>query len=215
MLSGFDQEAKMSQFANLWRSFTCGYLEHLLNVEYPRTNLPMMIREQSGRCVQPDRRVAGPLHVHRRRLLEEAAGNDAGPVPQSAGVGRPGICRSPRFHSAASGWSGSNRAARAARLTRLPLGGVPGEIAYAGSSGGSQGGGSGGAGEWVVGRVGGPTIWNLWNQSWNCQLAPVTAPALATILQTDPQLPGFDAQDYKLPNLGGLTSDELQEISPH
>ena len=37
--------AKMSQFAGLWRSFTCGYLEHLLNVEYPHTNLPMVIYE--------------------------------------------------------------------------------------------------------------------------------------------------------------------------
>jgi hypothetical protein len=53
------------------------------------------------------------------------------------------------------------------------------------------------------------------NQSWTCQLAPVTQPALATILQTDPQLPGFDAQNYKLPQLGGLSGDDLQQISPH
>ena len=58
-------------------------------------------------------------------------------------------------------------------------------------------------------------MWSLWNQSWDCQLAPVTAPALVTILQTDPQLPGFDAQGYTLPNLGGLTSDDIQQISPH
>ena len=45
LLSGFDQFAKMSQFAGLWRSFTCGYLEHLLKVEYPHSNLPMVIYE--------------------------------------------------------------------------------------------------------------------------------------------------------------------------
>ena len=67
----------------------------------------------------------------------------------------------------------------------------------------------------MVGRVGGPTVWNLLNQSWNCQLAPVTQPALATILQTNPDLPGFSSGQYKLPNLGGLSSDDLQQISPH
>ena len=77
------------------------------------------------------------------------------------------------------------------------------------------GGGGGGGTTWVVGRVGGPTVWNLLNQSWNCQLAPVTQPALATILQTNPDLPGFSSGGYTLPNLGGLSSDDLQEISPH
>ena len=49
LLSGFDQLAKMSQFAGLWRSFTCGYLEHLLNVEYPKSNLPMVIYENPAK----------------------------------------------------------------------------------------------------------------------------------------------------------------------
>ena len=90
---------------------------------------------------------------------------------------------------------------------------MPGQIVYTGN-GGSSGGG-GGNGPWIVGRAGGPPLWNLWNQSWNCQLAPVTQPALAAILQTDPQLTGFDAGSYTLPNLGGLTSEDLQQISPH
>ena len=85
MLSGFDQVAKMSQFAGLWRSFTCGYLEHLLNEEYPHTNLPMVIYEDplaDGRF----QHVAGEtLHVHRRGLLEEAAGDGAGAVQESLG----------------------------------------------------------------------------------------------------------------------------------
>ena len=47
-LSGFDQQAKMCQFSNLWRSFTCGYLLHLLTVEYPKSNLPQVIRQVPG-----------------------------------------------------------------------------------------------------------------------------------------------------------------------
>ena len=97
---------------------------------------------------------------------------------------------------------------------------MPGEIAYApidqsaGSSGGSGGGGGydlGGAGAWEVRRK----YWDLLNQSWNCRLATVTQPALATILQSNPDLPGFSSGQYKLPNLGGLSSDDLQQISPH
>ena len=53
LMSGFDQLAKMSQFSNLWRSFTCGYLEHLLNVEYPNTNLPMVIYENPVQTANP------------------------------------------------------------------------------------------------------------------------------------------------------------------
>ena len=47
-LLGFDQQAKMCQFSNLWRSFTCGYLLHLLTVEYPKSNLPQVIRQVPG-----------------------------------------------------------------------------------------------------------------------------------------------------------------------
>ena len=44
----FDQQAKMSQFGALWRSFTCGQLHKLLDEEYPNTNLPMMIRTEGS-----------------------------------------------------------------------------------------------------------------------------------------------------------------------
>jgi hypothetical protein len=101
-----------------------------------------------------------------------------------------------------------------------PQGGVPGEVAYFGTDGATQGNtaqgsGSTGSGHWVVSRVGGPPDWNLLNQSWNCQLAPVVEPSLATILQSDPQLPDFDAQNFKLPNMDGLTNEDIQFISPH
>lgn len=40
----FDASAKMSQFSSLWRTFTCGQLDRLLDEEYPNSNLPMQIR---------------------------------------------------------------------------------------------------------------------------------------------------------------------------
>ena len=70
-------EAKMCQFSNLWRSFTCGYLLHLLTVEYPNSNLPQVIRQvpdQGGGEQQLSRPI---LQLHRRGLLEAGAADDA------------------------------------------------------------------------------------------------------------------------------------------
>lgn len=45
-LEAFDQMARMSQFSNLWRIFTCGQLKRLLEEEYPDTNMPFQIRDE-------------------------------------------------------------------------------------------------------------------------------------------------------------------------
>ena len=114
-----------------------------------------------------------------------------------------------------SAWNGSPEAARALRRPRC-WGACPAEMASVPVQQPLDGpGGGGGTTAWEVGRVGGPPDWDLLNQSWNCQLAPVTQPALATILQTNPDLPGFSSGQYKLPDLGGLSSEDLQQISPH
>ena len=34
----------MSNFFDLWRTFTCGQLEKLLTLEYPQSNLPHLLR---------------------------------------------------------------------------------------------------------------------------------------------------------------------------
>lgn len=49
----FADRAKMSVFYNLWRIATCAHLEELLTVEYPLTNLPMVMRRtDDGRVVE-------------------------------------------------------------------------------------------------------------------------------------------------------------------
>jgi hypothetical protein len=47
MMRPFDTEAKMSQFGSLWRSFTCGQLDKLLD-EHSTRNLPHMLRRFEG-----------------------------------------------------------------------------------------------------------------------------------------------------------------------
>jgi hypothetical protein len=231
LLSGFDQYAKMSQFAGLWRSFTCGYLEHLLNVEYPKTNLPMLIygnplatADSSATLQTLQRHYTYISVVYWKKLPEMLPGLFKNPLDADDQAFAEVHLFIPRKRLA---WV---RVPPPSQPAQTPLGGVPGQTAYAPptQSSGTSGGG-GGASHWVVGRVmaaeppndprlGGPGLvgdWNLLNQSWDCQLAPVTQPALATILQTNPDLPGFTSGEYKLPNLGGLSSEELQQISPH
>lgn len=58
MLPDLDRVAKMSQFSRLWRGFTCGYLNELLD-EYPDRNIPMQIRASSLRSVSPNDYIEG------------------------------------------------------------------------------------------------------------------------------------------------------------
>jgi hypothetical protein len=213
LLIAFDRYARMSQFANLWRSFTCGYLEHLLNEEYPHTNLPFLIRENPADTANPTATLQKHYTyisvVYWKKLPEALPGLFRNPLEPDAQAFAEVHLFIPRDRL---GWvrvgvSGSD-------TSPSPLGGVPGQIVFVPTDQ-PTGGGGGGTPHWVPGRIGGPMIWDLLNQSWNCQLAPVTQPALAAILQTDPGLPGFSSGQYKLPNLGGLSSEELQEISPH
>jgi hypothetical protein len=212
LLSGFDQYARMSQFAGLWRSFTCGYLEHLLKVEYPKSNLPMVIYENPANTPDPNSSLAGHYAfigvVYWKKMPEAAPGLFKSPLEADDQAFAEVHLFIPRQRLE---WVPKNAANP---NQRTPLGGVPGQTAYAptNSSGGS---GGGAASSWVVGRVGGPPNWNLLNQSWDCQLAPATAAALPTILGSNPELADFSSGQYKLPNLGGLSSDDLQQISPH
>lgn len=71
-------------------------------------------------------------------------------------------------------------------------------------------------GHWFVGRESSTTeAWNLLNQRWSAKLVPTTQPLLADILQTVPPLPEFAGRSIRLPNLGGVTSDEIGRISTH
>ena len=218
LLSAFDQVAKMSQFAGLWRSFTCGYLDKLLDEEYPHTNLPFVILEDLDQTAKSNTALSNAAlekHysyisvVYWKKLAEFGPKLFKNPLEADAQAFAEVHIFIPRkrLEWVPEGGSGNGP-------DQTPLGGVPGQIAYVPTS--NSGGGSGsGTTTWVVGRVGGPKIWNLLNQSWNCQLAPATQSALPTILQSNPELPGFTSAQYKLPNLGGLSSDDLQQISPH
>ena len=212
LLSGFDAVAKMCQFSGLWRSFTCGYLEELLDKEYPKTNLPMVIYESPAQTANSnatlDKHYTYISVVYWKKLPEAAPKLFQNPLDADDQAFAEVHLFIPRRRLAwvKPGGEGGNQS---------PLGGVPGELAYgAVTAPGNSNAGPGNT-HWFVGRVGGPAEWDLLNQSWNCQLAPATNSALPTVLQSSPDLPEFSSGDYKLPNLGGLSSEDLQQISPH
>lgn len=68
----FNHDAKMSTYFHLWRIATCGQLEQLLNIEYPVTNVPMVLRftEEGEPMEGLIRRAENPdenTHLNRRR----------------------------------------------------------------------------------------------------------------------------------------------------
>lgn len=206
----FDREGKMSQFGMLWRSFTCGYLEHLLEVEYPYTNLPHVIRRDGRRVTDRNRYLEDNFvfiaTVYWRKVPQMLPGLFRNPMDSDAVayaevhlfIPRPRLVW--QWHSPGGGdWD-------------VPIGGVPGDF-Y--DLPGGENPEPGGDGFWRVGRQGVPTHWDLLNQHWTCQLAPATQSTLVDVLQTPPMLPHFNDDGLVLPDLGSLTSEDVGRISPH
>jgi len=233
----FDYEGQMSQFGNLWRSFTCGYLEDLLEVEYPDRNLPMQLRDREGvpkRTCNCDRTDEAPPPGNNEYLEDNFVFVGVvywGKLPEMM----PGLYRNPSdsdqiAYAAASvfvpeprlvwRWHGPGGGG-----VRIPVGGVPGDfpdITYDDQAGPPPDG----EGTWsVIRQYRGQErhfrpewkarTWNLLNQRWTCQLVPATQASLAEILQTRPPVPYAGGEDIVLPNLGGLGSRDIQRISPH
>ncbi|NLE40097.1 MAG: hypothetical protein GX621_18935, partial [Pirellulaceae bacterium] len=208
----FDQESKMGQFNRLWRHFTCAQLNHLLNVEYPTTNLPHLIRTEWD----PQWAVDGTAHLDAEFTLVAVAYWDKMPELM------PAVFRDPI--------DGDNLAYAQVRFfvprnrwvwhwweptTQRWAGGIGGHrIQWPPPDDGStpepvprQ------PGEWRLYRSPGLSEeWNLLNQHWTVQLVPATTPMLATILQTPPPVSGASVT---LPNLGGMNTETITTISPH
>ena len=201
----FDREAKMSQFAGLWRSFTCGYLDSLLNTEYPERNLPVMIRRGS--------RLPRELHddytlvavVYRPKLPEMASTIFRNPLGSDSVA-----------YAAVRVFVPKRRLVwwRDYPWQRTELGGVPGDLVIIEPEDPPTGPPE--PGVWVVRRE--PGIWEAWdlfNQRWRAQLVPATVETLAWILQTPPPLPGWWEGRLQVPQLSGVDTPEILHISPH
>jgi len=181
--------AKMSQFKNLWRGFTCAKLNHLLNIEYPTTNLPHMIRRRRTDTTQQEflnqqyTFIAMTYRPQRRPTM-------------------PGMYRVPM--------QGDSIAYSQLRIY-IPrpryITGNPCATWYCPSW------------DWRGQMYCGtpcfdawPTDWSTFNQNWAAQLTPATHESVATLLQTPP---GNYIPNVQLPSLGNVNGQELRRISTH
>jgi len=227
-LTFFDQYAKMSRFNDLWRSYTCGHLRQLLEVEYPDRNLPFVIRDQEGMAANNylDRYFSVIAVAYWRPVPPLAPKVFVNPMEGTpiayaqARVFVPTARLVWQYVSTGGGGGGGPPS----------LGGVPGQGVTLPTTGATPPGGGGGpsVGYWVVGRQAERTDvrwkdgswlkntdWTLWNQRWSCQLVPATMDSLPEILRTTPALPAFAGGDIAPPSLGNISMREIEEISPH
>lgn len=218
----FDREAKMSQFSALWRSFTCGYLEQLLEEEYPSSNLPHLIQPPTGFAPRPPWWLGCDPPRPANEYLEENFTFLGLTYWRKLPESLPGLFRNPMDNDDVA-YAEVRMFIPRRRLhwyVWRPTGSRPDPMGSIGGQfpelpGGTSGTPGGGAARWRVGRQSVPIAWNLFNQHWTCQLVPATQDCLATVLQTPPLVPEFAEEDIQLPNLGEASSDDLQRISPH
>ncbi|MDA1016948.1 MAG: Tad domain-containing protein [Planctomycetota bacterium] len=217
----FDREARLSQFSNLWRVFTCAHLDDLLIFEYPLTNLPMVIRQtefgvpldqladDQSRNEHVERSFNFVVTVHRKHMRESG----------------PGLFQNPLKAE-------SDAVAFSQVTLFVPRGRR--YLTYAGGGGGGGGGGQIGLGgtfgfdssiqlpprpatpsanadpraeRWP--RENWPSHWDLLNQNWTTKLVPATGESIAQILQTN------SGADFRPLNLNGMTQPEINQINTH
>ncbi|RMF98344.1 MAG: hypothetical protein D6741_09545 [Planctomycetota bacterium] len=206
----FDREAKMSQFGSLWRSFTCGQLEQLLE-EHEFTNLPFLIRTEKDDVVD------STAHLEEEfTFLGVVYWKPMRPI-------FPGFF-SHTLDSDSIAYAQVRVFVPRRRLVWLYdppggggpqlIGGIPGDFPELPGDEPEEPVDPE-SGHWYVGRERVPEAWNLLTQHWTTNLVPATSPAWPTVLQTQPTLPVFAGRQIRLPNLSGLDADDLQQISPH
>jgi len=218
----FAVEGKMSQYINLYHVLACGQLQRLLNEEYPRTNLPHMIRRtETG--LDPDE-LRNPLnalgareHLERhhtfvgvayrlrmrptmRGIFQHPLGHD--PVcfaqvevflPQGRLYFNPGGMSNPSAPDIGGGGVGVD--------IGIPL--DPGEPRQVPPGWGGEG--------W-------PVNWSLWSQNWTVRLVPATAESVPAIVESSPPpTDGAVPGQYRgvLPPLTRLSRQAFQALNGH
>jgi hypothetical protein len=188
--------AKMSRFIDLWRIFTCGQLNELLNIEYPTTNLPHMFRTL-------------PNQLDQNKLEQDHMFVSVVYWPQKPQF-FPGMFRHPLERDAiafsqvfvfipeARFTRGGNCANGWCRLVRVQVPGSNPPV-YTWECLASI-------------RENWPREWDLFNQNWMAKLVPATATTLADVIRTPPTGIASAAQP---PNLTGITTQDISYVNMH
>jgi hypothetical protein len=219
-MHGFDRFAKMSQFASLWRGFTCGNLEELLS-QNPNTNLPILLRDEA---VTTTARANSNAYLDQYFTLIGVA--YWGRLPGFA----PWVFRNPLTDAAGQP---ADAAAFAQVRVYIPrprlmywwtspsdldqsVGGVPGETLPMPPGRPLAGSNPPSLPIWRIRRQPGATEeWSSFNQRWTAQLVPATHESLAMILRTAPPVAEFQRQHFRVASLGGLGTSDIARVNTH
>ena len=222
----FDQFVKMSQFASLWRIFTGGHLQKLLNVDYPDSNLPFQI------LTRPDEicNLNGHLEqyymvvgvVYRAKMSDRIPGVFRNPVaPDTTAYAqamvfvprrrlikvRPGDLHEGLGYSTRTGIPGQGLGGGMPPVPPVPPQPQPPNSDEPSPSEEMQP---------IVVRQNvryHPEGWSLINQNWTAQLVPATAGRIPWILSSPPGDSLSSA--FNLPALGEMSIEEFLWISNH
>jgi hypothetical protein len=240
-LRAFDRYGKMSQFGNLWRIFTCGYLRQLLEQEYPSSNLLFVLRHADD--------PPSTQHEYLERDFMYVGVMYAVKAPEFI----PGVFRNTAFFDRQAHAQVMMFVPRR-RLIRVRVNG-PGGSGPPGPPVGESIGGIPGENidippdpaplpppgpaptvgppnpppepEWLVVRQSGSwhsDDWNLLNQNWHLQLVPATASATRTILSRPVEVVWPDGvsvgatDGFSLPNQANwlpLTEVDFHNLNHH
>lgn len=209
-MAGFDRVATLTQFGQLWRSFTCGQLRKLLDEEYPETNLVYQIHREARSPYFQDRFMFVGV-VYWRKLPDMMPGVFRAPLASDAVT-----YAQVRMFVPAPKLQWQHESQGGGGNPGISLGGVPGHSAMlVPDEPADPTANPGGPGRWVVRYEPVPTHWDLLNQHWTCQLVPAVGPNLSMILGTSPPIAEFGAANLRLPNTAALDDRMITNISPH
>jgi hypothetical protein len=213
----------MSQFSSLWRIFTGGHLQKLLEQDYPDTNLPCQVLTRSDGIRDLNEHLEGHYMlvgvVYRKKMADHLPGvfrNPVAPDTQAYAqamvfvprrrlikvwVGPGGFC--PGGPSAVTGvpGQGAEVGGPPAPPRPPPAPPPPGDpddphAAVVRQSARTH-----------------PQHWTLVNQNWTTQLVPATSSSIPRILSTPPY--GSYIPPMDTPDLSGITSDDFLWLSNH
>jgi hypothetical protein len=214
MLAGFDYVGRMSQFATLWRCFTCGQLNKLLYQDYPNRNLPFVL------APKPDLSSAVAVNGYLDTYFK-IVGIVYWPQMRET---LPGLFRNAN-RSDALAFAEAMIFVPSPRIGFIPPPGAPGPISLGGAPGdtvsvpGAPPNNPPVDTSPVIGRLPEPTNWDLLNQNWSLKLVPAISSGVLTALQTTPQLVTLIDQGQqrpvRVPSLGSMDAQQLELINNH
>jgi hypothetical protein len=221
----FDNYAKMSQFGSLWRIFTGGHLQKLLEEDFPDTNLPSQVLTRPDRIADMNEHLERNYMfvgvVYREKMADRIPGVFRNPVAPDTQAYAQAMVFVPKRRLIKS-WvwpGGGGGGSRGSARTGIPGQGIgldPPPSPPVPPRPPKPAPGAPSQPYAVVVRQNAwyhPEPWSLINQNWTAQLVPATCSRIPRILSKQPY--GSNMPTVDTPDLSGVSVDEFLWLSNH